>query len=178
MEMTNTTWWMIGGGTVVVLGFGGYLIYRSKKNSKNNSLGYSVQSTQANIGSGVQVNTSGTASVKKEPNWNAPFDMNYLEDVKKWVSPKKLLILGDSKASKLAKTLKNAKGTFNDDEYAVRDTFKKLRSKTDVASLSKAYYNNHNNKDLWQHLNSFLSHSEMKLYVWKYINRLPNYKTL
>jgi LPXTG-motif cell wall-anchored protein len=174
--MTNTTWWMIGGGTVVVLGIGGYLLYRHKKKSQNNVLGYSIQSAQSSIGNGVSVNTSGTASIKNEPNWNAPFDMNYLEDVKKWVSPKKVLILADSTASKLAKTLKNAKGTFNDDEYAVRDTFKKLRSKTDVASLSKAYYKDHNNKDLWQHLNSFLSHSEMKEYVWKYINRLPNYK--
>ena len=167
---------MIASAAVAVLGTGGYLFYRSKKNSKNNSLGYSEQSAQTNIGNGIRVNTSTKASVKKEPNWNAPFDMNYLEDVKKWVSPKKVLILGDSTASKLAKTLKNAKGTFNDDEYAVRDVFKKLQSKTDVASLSKAYYHDHDQKDLWQHLNSFLSHSEMKEYVWKYIKRLPNYK--
>ncbi len=174
MEMTNKTWWMIGSGTLLLGGVVAFFYF--KKKEKNNALGYSTQSAQSNIGNGIKVNTSNTALVKHEPNWNKPFNMNYLSDVKKWIAPKKINVLSNSTASSLVKTLRNAKGTFNDDEYAVRDVFKKLQSKTDVASLSKAYYENYNNKDLWQHLNSFLSHSEMKEYVWKYINRLPNYK--
>lgn len=175
MEMTNKTWWMIGGGTFL-LGSVGVFFYFKIKNVKNNALGYSIASAQSSIGNGVKVNTSTAASIKQEPNWNKPFNMNYLTDVQKWVYPKKIVVLSDPTASRLVKTLKNAKGTFNDDEYAVRDVFKKLQSKTDVASLSKAFYSNHNTKDLWQHLNSFLSHLEMKEYVWKYVNQLPNYK--
>lgn len=174
MKMTQKTWWMIGGGTLLLGGIGGIIYFKNK--GKQSALDYSIDPTRSNIGSGIKVNTVATASLKQEPNWNKPFNMNYLEDVKKWVYPKKIAVLNRSTATHLVKTLHNARGTFNDDEYAVRDVFKKLQSKTDVASLSKAYYENHNHKDLWQHLNSFLSHSEMKQYVWQYINRLPNYK--
>ncbi|EDP94741.1 hypothetical protein U8527_07250 [Kordia algicida OT-1] len=173
MKSTQNTWWIVGGGALVLSGVGAFFYFKTKG---SNTQGYSIASTQSNIGNGIKINTSTTASVKQEPNWNKPFNMNYMEDVKKWVAPKNIIVFSASTAEGLVKTLHNAKGTFNDDEYAVRDVFKQLQSKTDVASLSKAYYINHNQKDLWQHLNSFLSHSEMKLYVWKYINRLPNYK--
>ena len=60
---------------------------------------------------------------------------------------------------------------------AIKNIFgKKIQHKTDVASMSKAFYNEYKGKDMWQHLNSFLSNSEMKSYVWKYVNQLPNYK--
>ena len=72
---------------------------------------------------------------------------------------------------------KLAKGTFNDNEEAIKDVFgKKLRDKTQIASLSKAYYQLYK-KDMWQHLNSFLSQSEMKEYVSNYVQRLPNYQS-
>lgn len=175
MEMTKTTWWMVGGSSLAVIGVGVYLYFKKKKAKEQNS-GYKIGASQANIGSGVKVNTSGTGSIKKEPNWNSPFDMNYIKDVQKWVYPKNIVILDKTTAKRYAKVLKNAKGIFNDDEAAVKNIFKKLQSKTDVASMSKAFYEEHKGKDMWQHLNSFLNHSEMKEYVWKYINRLPNYK--
>lgn len=176
MEITKTTWWIVGGGSLAVIGIGA-LVFFSKKKDKNKQSGFNMQSSQSAIGNGVKVNTSGSASIKSEPNWNKPFNMNYLKDVQNWVSPKSIHVLDALAAKKYAKIIKQAKGTFNDDEDAIENIFgKKIQSKTDVASLSKAFYSEYQGKDMWQHLNSFLSNSEMKAYVWKYVNRLPNYK--
>ena len=60
-----------------------------------------------------------------ELNWNSPFDMNYLTDVQKWVAPKSIRVLDDASAKQLAKIIKEAKGTFNDDEDAVKNVFGK-----------------------------------------------------
>lgn len=173
MKITKTTWWLIGGGSLATIGIGAFIFLKIKKNSKNAP--YNLKNTQASIGNGVKLNT--TATIKQEPNWNKPFNMNYLTDVQKWVYPKKIQVLDESSAKQYAKIIKEAKGTFDDDEDAIENIFgKKIQSKTDVASLSKVFYNDNQGKDMWQHLNSFLSHAEMKQYVWKYVNQLPNYK--
>lgn len=172
MEITKTGWWMIGGTGVAVLSIGTFALL-SRKRKK----GVSNKSITTSIGNGVQVTTGNVGTTKQEPNWNSPFDMNYLIDVQKWVAPKGIQVLDEASAKKLAKTIKKAKGTFNDDEDAVKGVFgKKLRDKTQVASLSKAFYQLYK-KDMWQYLNSFLSQSEMKEYVTKYVNRLPNYQS-
>ncbi|WP_407264858.1 hypothetical protein R5N98_12410 [Tenacibaculum maritimum] len=173
MEISKTGWWMMGGAGVAVIGIGVFVTLSRKRNkSQLNST-----TTTTSIGNGIQVATGNVGTTKQEPNWNSPFDMNYLTDVQKWVSPKGIQILDDASAKKLAKIIKDAKGTFNDDEDAVKDVFgKKLRDKTQVASISKAFYQLYK-KDMWQHLNSFLSQSEMKEYVSKYVNRLPNYQS-
>jgi len=79
-------------------------------------------------------------------------------------------------ATLYARQLKNAKGRLNDDEEAVAQVFKKLQDKTQVASLSRAFYFNHGRKDMWQHLRGFLSDSEMKTLVSDPVRRLPNYR--
>ena len=164
---------MMGGAGLGVIGIGVFVTLSRKRNqSQLNSA-----TTTTSIGNGVQVTTGNVGTTKQEPNWNSPFDMNYLTDVQKWVSPKGVKILDEASAKKLGKIIKEAKGTFNDNEDAVKDVFgKKLRDKTQVASLSKAFYQLYK-KDMWQHLNSFLSQSEMKEYVSKYVNRLPNYQS-
>lgn len=164
---------MIGGAGIGVIGIGVFVTL-SRKRTKQPS----PQSNMAtSIGSGVQVTTGNVGTTKQEPNWNSPFDMNYLTDVQKWVAPKSIRVLDDLNAKRLAKIIKEAKGTFNDDEDAVKDVFsKKLRDKTQVASLSKAFYELYK-KDMWQYLNSFLSQSEMKSYVSNYVKRLPNYQS-
>jgi hypothetical protein len=173
MEISKTGWWMMGGAGLSVVAIGVF-VRLSRKRTKQQSL---QATTIASIGNGVQVTTGNLGSTKQEPNWNSPFDMNYLTDVQKWVAPKSIQILDDTSAKKLAKTIKDAKGTFNDEEDAIKDVFgKKLRDKTQIASLSKAYYQLYK-KDMWQHLNSFLSQSEMKEYVSKYVQRLPNYQS-
>ncbi|GAL74605.1 hypothetical protein JCM19275_3460 [Nonlabens ulvanivorans] len=173
MEISKTGWWMIGGAGLGVIGIGVFVTL-SRKRTKQQSL---QSTTTAYIGTGVQVITGNVGSTKQEPNWNSPFDMNYLTDVQKWVAPKSIQVLDEASAKKLAKIIKDAKGTFNDNEEAIKDVFgKKLRDKTQIASLSKAYYQLYK-KDMWQHLNSFLSQSEMKEYVSKYVQRLPNYQS-
>lgn len=164
---------MIGGAGLGVVGISVFVALSRKRNQHK-----AMQTTTTtSIGSGVQVTTGNVGTTKQEPNWNSPFDMNYLTDVQKWVAPKGIQILDDASAKKLAKVIKDAKGTFNDDEEAVKNVFgKKLRDKTQVASLSKAFYGLYK-KDMWQYLNSFLSTSEMKEYVTKYVNRLPNYQS-
>ena len=162
---------MIGGAGLGITGIGVFVMLSRKRKQQQFS-----KNTAAPIGTGVQVTTGDVGTTKQEPNWNSPFDMNYLTDVQKWVAPKRIQILDEASAKKLATSIKNAKGTFNDDEDAVNDVFgKKLRDKTQVASLSKAFYGLYK-KDMWQYLNSFLSQSEMKQYVTRYVNRLPNYQ--
>ncbi len=173
MEISKTGWWMMGGAGIAVVGIGVFVtISRKRKQSQSSN---TVSTTS--IGKGIQVTTGNVGTTKQEPNWNSPFDMNYLTDVQKWVAPKSIQVLDTVSAKKYAKIIKEAKGTFNDDEDAVKSVFgKKLRDKTQVASLSKAFYQLYK-KDMWQHLNSFLSQSEMKEYVSKYVNRLPNYQS-
>jgi hypothetical protein len=173
MEISKTGWWMMGGAGAAAVGIGVFVTL-SRKRTQNNS---NQSSTSTSIGNGVQVTTGNLGTTKQEPNWNSPFDMNYLTDVQKWVAPKGIQILDEASTKKLAKIIKEANGTFNDDEDAVKDVFgKKLRDKTQIASLSKTFYQLYK-KDMWQHLNSFLSQSEMKEYVSKYVNRLPNYQS-
>jgi len=164
---------MIGGAGAGVIGIGVFVAL-SRKRKQHKAI---QTTTTTSIGNGVQVTTGNVGTTKQEPNWNSPFDMNYLTDVQKWVAPKGIQILDDTSAKKFAKVVKEAKGTFNDDEEAVKNVFgKKLRDKSQVASLSKAFYGLYK-KDMWQYLNSFLSQSEMKEYVTKYVNRLPNYQS-
>lgn len=128
---------MIGGAGLGVIGIGVFVTL-SRKHNKQQSM---ASATITAIGSGVQVSTGNVGTTKQEPNWNSPFDMNYLTDVQKWVAPKSIRVLDDASAKQLAKIIAEAKGAFNDDEDAVKDVFgKKLRDKTQVASLSKAFY--------------------------------------
>ena len=174
MKITKTGWWMIGGATMAAVTVGVFVtLSRKRKKEKQTS----QQTIGKDIGSGIQVSTGNQATIKREPNWNKPFDMNYLTDVQRWIAPRKIKILDEGTAQSFAKKLKNAKGTFNDDEDVVKEIFsKRLRDKTQVASLSKAYWKLYK-QDLWKHLSSFLSASEMKQYVHNPVRQLPNYQT-
>ena len=164
---------MIGGAGVAVLGVSVFFML-SRKRKKNTSR--TTISQGSDLGKGVQVNQGNVGTTKSEPNWDNPFDMNYVEDVQKWIAPKRIVLLDSNTAKKYAKILKNAKRTINDDEDAVKDIFsKKLRDKTQVASLSKAFWDSYK-MDMWQYLSSFLSQSEMNNYVHRFVKRLPNYQ--
>lgn len=174
MKITKTGWWMIGGATMAAVTVGVFVtLSRKRKKEKQQA----QQVIGKDIGSGIQVSTGNQGTIKREPSWDKPFDMNYLTNVQQWIAPRKIKILDDATARNLAKKLKNAKGTFNDDEDAVKDVFaKRLRDKTQVASLSKAYWQLYK-QDLWKHLSSFLSASEMKQYVHNPVRQFPNYQT-
>lgn len=173
MKMTKTMWWVIGGAGVAGLGVGIYFFV--KKGRSNTKISFSAG---GNKGKPVKVITGGSATPVAEPNWNAPFNMNYIGDVKQWLGTKRIKELSASAAKKYALELKNAKGVFDDDEKAVERVFRNLQDKTQVASLSKVFYFNHGKKDMWQHLRSFLSDSEIKKLVSDPVRRLPNYRLI
>lgn len=84
------------------------------------------------------------------------------------------MILTDAGAKIYAKQLYNAKGLVNDDEAAVYDVFKRMKTKSQVSYLSdkfSLYYNT----DLISYLQSFLNPEEL-LKVKTIVNPLPNFK--
>ena len=168
---------MIGGSVLAVSGIGLYLILsKKKKASTQGSIATANGIFPRENGSQSQSVTQ-TATIKEEPNWNKPFNYGYIDDVKAWVAPKRIKQLPKVNAIALAKKLKQAKGTFDDDEKAVGNVFGKLlRDKTGVCSVSRAFYDVYKT-DLWQHLDSFLSDKEMQTLVTNPVRKLPNYQS-
>lgn len=174
MKLSKTAWWMVGGATLAGISVGGYLLLSKKEDNK--TVASANASNIPTIGSGIEIGP--TTTTKITPNWNQPFHQRYNKDVQNWIAPKRLKLLDTVSANNYAKTLKEAKGFFNDNEEAVEEIFKKrLEDKSQVSSLSTAFYKLYQ-KDLWQHLNSFLSQSEMHQYVTLSVKKLPNYQTL
>ncbi len=159
--------WVIG---IAGLAIGGYFLFKHSKKEADISLG-SMSSTAKP----VKINQGGRATALVEPNWNASFDMNYVNDVKKWLQGKPIVRLSQLQATKFAKQIKEAKRSFNDDEEAVAQVFKRLQDKTQVADLSRVFYVQYK-KDLYQYLRSFLSSSEMTDLVKKPVRNLPKYR--
>lgn len=186
MKITKTGWWIIGAIGVAGLGVGGYFLFRKDKHSgsdKYGNLKLKGKGKDAQISGGVEggVETTkeGQGTAVTEPNWDNPYDMNYEQDVKKWVSPKKIYVLKKSYADQYAKELKDAYGGAwynDDDEDAVKAVFsKKLKDKVHVANVSRAFWNNYK-KDMWEYLANFLSSDEMEENVHKPVRALPNYR--
>jgi hypothetical protein len=170
MKLTKTGWWVLGGAGLGLLTLGAFKLLGKRKQKTF----IPEVKHQAVVGAGLKMRTP-KARLKQEPNWNKPFDMNYSTEVAQWVTPRSIALLDHNKAKTLAQVLKSAKGLFNDDEQAVKTVFsKQLRDKAQVSQVSKAFYQM-NKKDLWQHLNSFLSAKELQMYVTAPVQRLPNY---
>ena len=167
---------MIGGSVLAVSGIGLYLLL-SKKKKKNSQSEIATTADGMFPKQNTPQSVTQKATVKEEPNWNKPFNYGYIDVVKAWVAPRTIKELPRAKAVELAKVLKDAKGTFNDDEKAVGNVFsKQLSDKTQVCSVSRAFYDTYK-KDLWQHLDSFLSVKEMQTLVTSPIRKLPNYQS-
>lgn len=169
MKQSKHMWWIIGGAGVAGLGVGIYFFLQHRKTKLEPMLGITIPSSKP-----VTIVSGGKGTPIVEPNWNAPFDMNYLKDVQRYVRGKRIAELPVATANTYAKKLKNAKGIFDDDEKAVGDVFRSLRDKTQVASLSKAFYSRYK-LDMYQYLQSFLSTSEMKKLVKDPVGKLDNY---
>lgn len=171
MKKNKTTWYIMGGIGIAGISIGGYLLWKLKKQKKQLTPTIAISR-----GNAVQLSQGGKATTLVTPDWNSPFDMNYTQDVKKWLGNKHLKELDPVTAIKLANKLYNARGRFNDDEEIVAEVFKKqLQDKTQVASISKAFYS-YKGKDLYQFLRSFLSTSEFKEFVGDPVRHLPNYQ--
>lgn len=182
-QKDNTLWWVIGGASTA-LGTGAliYFLFFKEKNqfypTKGPKTGIKTKMKDKS-GSTWTGTITGTGSTLSEPNWNNPFDMNYEQDVVRWVKPKRIRLFHPSEAFQLAQALYQAKGSSwwgNDDEQAVKTIFqKRLRDKVQVATLSRAFWVKYK-KDMWEYLNGFLSKSEMESYVHQPVKRLPNYR--
>ncbi|TPN85791.1 hypothetical protein [Aquimarina algicola] len=168
--MNKTTIGIVSGASIVILGIGIYFLRKSKRGNPSlvdsDSKGTPIRLSNPQMGIPIT-----------EPNWNNPFDMNYLKDVKAFLQGKPILELPMQTAMQYASILHKAKGGFfeDDDEKAVESIFKRLQDKTQVASLSKAFYTLFK-KDLWRYLKSFLNDSEMETLVHKPVRRLERYR--
>ena len=162
---------MIGGTLAAVTGIGAYLLITKKKKAM-------IPKTTASLSGFAATGVSATpqAQITEEPNWNKPFNYGYLDEIKQWLAPRTIKQLAPPKALEYARSLKQAKGIFNDDEARVKSIFaKRLQDKTQVSSIARAFYATYS-EDLWQHLRSFLSDNELKTLVTDPVRRLPNYQ--
>lgn len=162
--------WIILSSLALIATTGAYLIWwKPKRKGKTNSSNPSNNSPST---------PSSNTTIVTEPNWEAPFDMNYAKDVAQWVAPKTIRELSPDIALALVKKLKTAKGSWysNDNEQAVYDVFaKQLKDKVQVANLSQAFWHLYKT-DLWEYLNSFLSKKEMEKNVHEPIRKLGAYR--
>ncbi|MFY0689148.1 MAG: hypothetical protein JXQ90_18405 [Cyclobacteriaceae bacterium] len=172
---TQIAWWV--GGTFLTLATGATIYFLViKKNEKK----YRYRSTPGKQDyTDSNSRSSGKGTVITEPAWNRPFDMNYAADVRNWLK-KEIKTLPLTDAKRMANTLFKAKGNgwlSDDDEGAVKKIFmKQLQDKVQVSNLSAAFWNNHNQRDMWEHLRSFLSDWELENYVSKPVAKLDNYR--
>lgn len=167
IELSNTTWWAIGGSSIALLSIGGYLWYQYRNKEKEKNSTSIIAKTP---------NTIEHPKIRQVPNWSSPFDMKYIDHVKEWLLPKIIKELPSLKAKQYAKTLKKAKGLIYDDEAAVKRVFaKELQDKTQVSSVSKAFWGLYR-EDLWVYLKGFLSSSELNELVTQPVKQLPNYR--
>ena len=155
-------------GVVVI---GGVFIYSAHK-AKQKKISRSKPKPQS-----VSMHQNGMAV--SEPDWGSPFDMNYVQEVSKWLAPKQVRQLAPQEAARLAQRLYQAKGNGwyeDDDEDAVGEVFTKLvKDGVQIANISRKFYWLYK-KDLWEYLNSFLSESEMEQHVSAPIRSLPTYR--
>ncbi|MEL6717554.1 MAG: hypothetical protein AAFO82_00060 [Bacteroidota bacterium] len=177
-----------------VMTLGGILLWYKKARSRkeSTSLGgfapsHEVSETNASSNSTKPNNSkrspsktpsSSSSRVVTEPNWNDPFDMNYAKEVASWLAPKRVLFLDKNKALNFAKSIKNAKGAWyeNDDEQIIEQIFsKELKDKIQVANLSQAFWELYQ-QDLWEFLKSFLSSGELNRYVSQNVQKLAAYR--
>ena len=102
------------------------------------------------------------------------FKVDYIERVLKNADGR-VIILKEQTAAQYARDIYNAWGSFNDDEHAIYNVFRKLKDKVQVAQVAKAYATAYH-KNLIDILKSKLWDSELKT-VMKIINPLPPYRT-
>ena len=178
MKLDKKTWIIIGVSAVVVGGSIAIYFYATQKKNKSDKYGnpFLKDKDSGGITGGIRSKTGGVGQTITEPDWNRPFDMTYEDDVREWVYPRTVKTLDTKDAKDFARKLSEAKGGWfrDDDEDAVKGVFKQLEDKVQVARLSRVFWDDHK-KDMWEHLRSFLSNSEMETYVHKPVRLLPNY---
>ncbi len=171
MKMTKTKGWVITGVAVSITGIVAYVLWRKYQKNQTEEIQLGIAS-----GSSKKVFQRTSGVPVTEPNWKNPYDMNYTRDVKNWLQGKRIKELNPHVALDYAKRLKTAKQKWDDKEEVVEWVFDQLQDKTQVASISRAFYKAHNKMDMWKYLRSFLSDSELKRYVHIPVRKLRNYR--
>lgn len=179
------TWILIGGVGLIAAGAGIYFFLIKGKSQQSDKYGNlklkttgQDKATSRGVAGGIQTSKVEQSTSVVEPNFDNPFDLNYSNDVKKWVAPKTMIFLKDQYARQYAKELYAAKGgvLLNDNEEAVQNVFtKKVKDKVHVSNVAAAFWKDYK-KDLYDYLLSFLSESEMEKFVHAPIRNLPNYR--
>jgi len=165
MKISKT--YLIIGGSILALSIGAIIYFKRKKTKITSSFDL------GNSSGGVSTTPIGNTIT--EPNWKQPFDQNYKQEVETYMK-KQVKVLDAMTALRYAKKIKEAKGSFNDDEKVIQEIFGKLlKDKVQISQLSKAFWKRYK-KDLWKYLTSFLSNSELTQYIRKPIRNLPNYR--
>lgn len=122
---------------------------------------------------------SGAGSTVSEPDWGSPFDMNYAQDVARWLAPRRIIGMNPGQAAHFAEQIYLAKGGSwyeDDDEEVVQSIFQKqLRDGIEVATVARKF-NWLYKQDLWEYLQSFLSEGELENLVSLPVRSLPPYR--
>ena len=145
----------ISASATVFLVIGGVLYYNVKStNSEYEKLLSDIRDTNQPLG-----------SYKDLDNISSPLNKDYFKK-----HPERVTI-SPTVAKKIAIDLHTAKGVFNDNENAITNAFRQLKTKEDVSRVSSAFSGIYN-KDLYTHLDSILNDSEMDVMINKKIIEL------
>lgn len=165
-------------GSLILGGIATLGVFLLKPSKKKNSL-FSKNETDDKGTAGVDIQRNQPGSALTEPNWEDPFDPQFIEDVSLWVSPKSFTQLRTHDADRLAQVIHKAKGRFffsNDDEEAISNLInQKLQNKVQFANVATAFFKRYE-EDMEDYLESFLNDSEMQKHVYEPINNLKNYQ--
>jgi len=124
--------------------------------------------------------TPGRGSVATEPDWASPFDMNYADEVRRWLAPRKIIEPDSARAASLAERIYLARGDWyqDDDEAEIEQVFaRELTDGIELALVSRKFYWLYRT-DLWDFLTGYLSESELESYVSAPVSILPPYRIL
>ena len=113
------------------------------------------------------------------PNWDKPFNMEFADEVKAYLSPKMVSTLAPAKADHLAKKILSLKSASRQQaEQSIQQVFSSIKSKVELSNLSKAFFNVSSGKDFYRFLESLLSKSGMQTLLMNRVNQLANYTLL
>lgn len=171
MKFNSTTLWI----SVGVVSLGGATYYLVSKSKKNETQGSNNRKSTSKGQKQTKDQSAPTRTLQLYDR-DRPFDQEYADDVKRNIYPKKPNELPLETAKEWAKQIFDADGYFYDDADLVKDIFqRKVKNKVHVSNLSKVFYDEHGERDLWKYVAGIIGRSNMKPEIEDYIKRKPDY---
>ena len=113
------------------------------------------------------------------PNWNKPFNIEFADEVKTYLLPKRVSTLEPAKAYRLARQILSLKTVSRQiAEQSIKQIFSSLKSKVELSNLSAVFYKVSLGQDFYRFLESLLSNSSMQTFVKSRVDQLVNYQLL